>query len=490
MEAELLRVRAVGYLTHSMKSKLLLFLLALAAASGLPAMAQDAPKANLKKPVLRQDDSPVGDAKAPVVTSFADTLEGVRPAVVSVYSTKVVRQRMPQFYRQFFGNLPDQERKLSGLGSGVVVSADGYIMTNNHVVEGADELEVQLSDERKFPATVIGTDPKTDIAVIKIESENLPFATLTNSDRLRVGDLVFAIGNPLGVGQTVTMGIISATGRKNVNLLTDRAPDAYEDFIQTDAAINMGNSGGALVDAKGRLIGVNSGIATNNQGNIGIGFAVPINLASSVMHSLISTGTVVRGYLGVSTMGLEPDFAEMAGLNRNTKGVVITDLSPEDGPAAKAGLKREDIIIELEGKPVASRDDLRLMIAQTPPGTKVAVKVLRETKELTIYATLGRLEEEGVVDGDLLPGVKISAITEELRREMRLDDRAEGVVITEVNPQSRYNGIFPPGGVIEQINRGVVTDVASAKQALNAGAKNRALINYRGVRRYVIFDAP
>ncbi len=443
-----------------------------------------------KMPELRQDNSPVGDGKAPTVTSYADVLETIRPAVVSIYSTKVVRQRIPQFYRQFFGNIPDQERKLSGLGSGVIVSADGYILTNNHVVEEADELEVQLGDERKFPAKIVGNDPKTDIAVIKIDAAKLPHAVLTDSDRLRVGDLVFALGNPLDIGQTVTMGIVSATGRKNVKLLTDRDPGAYEDFIQTDAAINFGNSGGALVDAKGRLIGINSGIATNNQGNIGIGFAVPVNLASSVMRSLIETGKVVRGYLGVSTEQLTPDLAESFGLPRDTKGVVIMDLAPDDGPAATAGLKRDDIIVEVDGKPVTSREDLRLMIAQTAPGTLVAVKYLREGKPGSLDATLGTLPEEVETAGELLPGITVSPLTDELRRELKIDGRIDGLLITSVASSSRYASIFPERGVIERINRVAPSDLAAARRALVSGSGNRALINFNGLRRYVVFDAP
>ena len=261
-----------------MKAKVFVLSLCVGLAAGLltlnaqtkPAAAKgakaSAAKSELKHPDLKLDATPVGEGKAPVLTSYADVLTDVRPAVVSVYSSKIVRQRVPEFYRQLFGNIPDREQKLSGLGSGVIISPDGYILTNNHVVEDADELKVALSDDRELPAKLIGTDPKTDVAVIKVDADKLPFVTIADSDRLRVGDVVFAIGNPLGIGQTVTMGIVSATGRKNVNLLTDREPDAYEDFIQTDAAINMGNSGGALVDAKGRLVGVNHDLGVRVSG--------------------------------------------------------------------------------------------------------------------------------------------------------------------------------------------------------------------------------
>ncbi len=448
--------------------------------------ASPAPKTGLPHPELRTDATPVGEGKAPVLTSYADVLESVRPSVVSVFSSKIVRQRAPEVYRRMFGPLPGQEQKLNGLGSGVIISSDGYILTNNHVVEEADELRVVLNDERELPAKLIGTDPKTDIAVIKIDATNLPFVTLTDSEKLRVGDIVFAIGNPLGIGQTVTMGIVSATGRKNINLLTDRAPDAYENFIQTDAAINVGNSGGALIDAKGRLVGINSGIATNNRGNIGIGFAVPINLARGVLTSLIEHGTVIRGYMGVASNTLTPDVAEAFGLPRDTRGVVVTDLSPRDGPAAQAGIKREDIITGINGLPLTSRDDLRLQIAQLLPGTKVGVQLLRDGKSLTIDVTLGRLEDETTV-GELLPGVTVQPLTPEIRAELRIDNRVEGIVVTDVSQQSPYQGIFPAGSVIEQINRVPVVDAASARAAMRSG-RNLALIQYRGVYRHLIFE--
>ncbi len=435
----------------------------------------------VKKPALKIDGSAVGDLKSAVVTSYADVLDNIRPAVVSVYSSKIVRQQVPEFLRQY--GLQGGEQKQHGLGSGVIISTDGFIITNNHVVEEADELKVLLNDEREFTAKVIGTDPKTDVAVIKIEAENLPAATLADSARLRVGDVVFAIGNPLGVGQTVTMGIVSATGRR-VHILDE--VDGYEDFIQTDAAINMGNSGGALIDARGRLVGINSAIITTSQGNIGIGFAIPINLASSIMNSLIETGTVARGYLGVSTDVLNPDMNESFGLKSDAKGVIITDLNPADGPAAKAGLKREDIITAINDKPVTSRDDLRLIIAQTPPGTKISVKFIRDGKPQTVDVQLGKRQDENAADGEWLPGVSVSALTGDLRKELRIDERVDGIVITEVANNSPYRENFPQGAVIEQVNRVHVTDLATAKHALHEG-RNIALIFYRGVYRYVMF---
>ncbi len=476
-----------------MKAKVFFLSLAVGLAAGLLTLQaqtkKTAPnKSGLPHPDVKVDVTAVGEGKAPVLTSYADVLGSVRPAVVSVYSTKVVKQVVPEFYRQLFGgNIQGQEQKLSGLGSGVIIASDGYILTNNHVVEDADELEVQLGDERKFPAKLIGTDPKTDIAVIKIDAKDLPFLTLADSDKLRVGDIVFALGNPLGIGQTVTMGIISATGRKNVNLLTDREPDAYEDFIQTDAAINQGNSGGALVDARGRLVGINSGIATTNRGNIGIGFAVPINLARSVMSSLIEYGTVIRGYLGVQTQTLTADDAEALKLPRTTRGVIIADLSPKDGPAAKAGLQRDDIIVSVNGREIATREDLRLVIAQTPPGTKVALEILRDGKSKSIDVTLGKLDD-AAADGEFLPGVTVQSITTELRNELRIPREVEGIVITEISPKSPYGDVFPVGAVIEQINKVPITDLASAKRATREG-RNLALVYYRGSYRYIGFVA-
>ncbi len=435
------------------------------------------------KPELKVDASPIGDLQSPVVTSYADVLDAIRPAVVSVYSSKIVRQQVPDFLRQY--GLRGGEQKQRGLGSGVIISTDGYIITNNHVVEEADELKVLLNDEREYTAKVIGTDPKTDVAVIKIEAEKLPAATLADSDKLRVGDVVFAIGNPLGVGQTVTMGIVSATSRRGLGLLDEVG--GYEDFIQTDAAINQGNSGGALIDAKGRLIGINSAILSTSSGNIGIGFAIPINLVSGIMHSLIDTGTVARGFMGVSTdpKMLTPDMAESFGAPRDTKGVLITDLSP-DGPAAKAGLKREDIITGINGKSIASREDLRLVVAQNAPGSKVTVNYLRDGKIRSAEVTLGALPDDNATEGEFLPGVSVTPLTGELRKELRIDDRVDGMVIIAVAANSPYRDIFPEGAVIETINRVPVPDLATANRARRDG-RNVALVYYRGVYRYLTF---
>lgn len=435
-----------------------------------------------KLPALHVDSSPVGDSKAPVVASYADVLEPVQLAVVSVYSKKIVKERTPvnPLLRQFFGDsLPDQERERpeEGLGSGVIVSPDGYILTNNHVVEGADELKVLLSDDRELVAKVIGADPKTDIAVIKVEAEKLPVVTLADSDNIRVGDIVFAVGNPLGVGQTVTMGIVSAKGR-SVGLLEEVS--GYESFIQTDAAINMGNSGGALVDAKGRLVGINSAILSPSRGNIGIGFAVPTNLAATVMSGLIENGSVSRGYLGVSSQTLSPDDAEALGLSRNTKGVTVTDVTP-DSPAAKAGLQRGDVILSINDKPVATLRDLRVLIAQTAPGAKVKLKMSRDGKEQITEVALGRLDEK---PNEILTGVEVDTLSPDARRRLNVPARLDGLLVTRVDQASPFADRLVADLLILQIDREDVSDLETARKALTPG-RHMLFVYYRGSLRVV-----
>ena len=441
------------------------------------------PPAPNAKPVLRIDGTPVSEGKSTVVTSYADVLEPVQKAVVSIYSTKLIKERLRAnpLFRQFFGDIPDQEResKQEGLGSGVIVSSDGYILTNNHVVEGADELKVLLTDDREFIAKVIGADPKTDVAVIKIDAKALPMITLADSEKLRVGDVVFAVGNPLGVGQTVTMGIVSAKGRSQLGLLDSVA--GYENFIQTDAAINMGNSGGALVDAKGRLVGVNSAILSPSRGNIGIGFAIPVNLAASIMNSLIETGTVARGYLGVSTDTVTPDVAEQLGLPRDTKGVVISEITA-DSPAEKAGLKLTDVILAVNEHTVFSLEDLRFTIAQMIPGSVIKLKIVRDGKPKTIDVTLGKLTEK---PNELFAGIDVKVLGAEDRRRLGIADaRVNGLMIAEVAEDSPLRDRLAPSMVIVEINRTPVADLASAKKALQPG-RNLLVIYFRGAFRFV-----
>ncbi len=443
-----------------------------------------AAKEPLPKPALRVDTSPVGEGRPGVVTSYADVVDPVQRAVVSVYSAKTVRQHLPPSARQIFGDRDDELRE-EGLGSGVIVSPDGYILTNNHVVAGADELEVALPDDREFRARVIGTDPKTDVAIIKIEATGLPTVVLADSDKLRVGDVVFAIGNPLNVGQTVTMGIVSALGRKNLGLLDD--VDGYENFIQTDAPINMGNSGGALVDARGRLVGINSAIVSTNSGSMGIGFAIPVNLAASIMRSLMETGTVTRGFLGVGVQELTPELAD--GLSfKEVRGVVINSLTP-DGPAAKAGLKLEDVIVAINDQPVDSLQTLRLIVAQTPPGTKVRVKSFRNGKPASVEVTLSRLADDQGAADEFLSGVLVARPTDDLRRTYDLPDEVDGLMVTEVSDDSAYRDRFRAGMVIVQVNRTPAEEVDAVRAVLRPG-RNFCLVWDRGGYRFIPFQMP
>jgi len=471
--------------------KLVSFLLAFLGIAALPACAAEKPGApsavaavEAAQPVaLKLDPSPLAAGPNARVTSYADVIEPVQAAVVSVYSSKTttLRSRVPESFRQYFGNdaFPDRESTERGLGSGVIVSKDGYILTNNHVVAEADSLRVTLNDGRELDAKVIGTDPKTDIAVIKIDATNLPVLTLADSDKLRVGDIVFAVGNPLGVGQTVTMGIVSATGRQ-VGILANNQIGGYENFIQTDAAINQGNSGGALVDAQGRLIGINSAILSGGGrqgGNIGIGFAIPVNLAASILTSLVDTGTVSRGYLGITGETLTPELAEALAMPRDQKGVIVTNL-PKDGPAAKAGLARSDVITAIDGKAVNTMQDLRFIIAAKAPGSEVEVRLLRDDKARVIRVNLGALDT-AIAAAEVLDGVTFEALNDDNRKRISAPSDLTGLVITEVADTSPFARRLAPGMVLVSVNRQAVETVEEARRLLRPGT-NVVVIFARG----------
>ncbi|MEN9637600.1 MAG: hypothetical protein RL077_6004 [Verrucomicrobiota bacterium] len=486
-------LRVSRYFVPIMISKLcfrwfLLWLL-MGAPFGWAAGARDGKKAvapALGKPDIRMDPSLVGDGgQKGLVVSYADILEPAQKAVVSVYSTKIIKERLSinPLLRRYFGNIPDQEResRQEGLGSGVIVTSDGYILTNNHVVEGADELKITLSDDRDFIAKVVGGDPKTDIAVLKIEGVDLPTVVFADSDRLRVGDIVFAVGNPLGVGQTVTMGIVSAKGRSKLGLLENVS--GYEDFIQTDAAINMGNSGGALIDARGRLVGINSAILSPSRGNIGIGFAIPVNLASFILSSLAEHGVVARGYLGVTSDTVTADVAEQLNLPKELRGVVVTDIDP-DSPAEHAELKRTDVIVAIDRHSISTWEELRLLVAQIVPGTKVALKIMRDGKARTIEVALGKVVEK---PDELIPGVEVALLTPEVRRRLGLrDQRVVGLVITDVAEDSPYRDRLAVNMIVIEVNREAVTDLASARGRLQSGRNLLAVYDGRAVRFVVI----
>jgi serine protease Do len=434
-------------------------------------------------PVLHRDGSALSDAKPGLVLSYADVVEPVQKTVVTIVSSRTVHESVNPMLRQFFGDqLPEREGKEEGLGSGVIVSSDGYILTNNHVIEGAETLKVTLSDNRDFTCKVIGTDPKTDIAVVKIDARDLPAITLADSDKIRVGDIVFAVGNPLEVGQTVTMGIVSAKGRQT-GLLD--GVHGYENFIQTDAAINLGNSGGPLLDARGRLIGINTALieapGSESRGNIGIGFAIPANMAISVMQSLIATGTVARGYLGIDPLDLTSDVAEQLGLPKDASGVVISTV-PTDGPAAKAGLRQYDVILSVNDQAVSSADQLHLMIGQMLPGAEVTLKLVRDGKPLTVALALGKADDN---PDELVPGLEVSALTDDLRRKFGIDPRVSiGLVITKVADDAPSAGL-QAGMVILSVNRVTVTDLGSARGLLHPG-RNLLFIYDRGGHGFVV----
>ncbi len=326
--------------------------------------------------------TPLPRQQGPV--SYADAVEKAAPAVVNVYTAKVVTERSPlfndPFFRFFFGDRFAQQRQRlqTSLGSGVIVSAQGYILTNNHVVGSADQIQVALRDGRTFEAELVGADPDTDLAVLRIEAEDLPVIVIGDSDRLRVGDVVLAIGNPFGVGQTVTQGIVSATGRTHLGINT------YENFIQTDAAINPGNSGGALITATGELVGINSAIFSKSGGSQGIGFAIPVSLARGVMTQIIEHGRVVRGWLGVEVQPLTPRLAQSFGL-KDTEGVLIAGVL-RGGPADRAGIEPGDIIRKMNGKPVREPRDAMILIAEQPPGSEIEIEGIRRGRPFHLSA--------------------------------------------------------------------------------------------------------
>ena len=393
--------------------------------------------------------------------AMAEVTAAVKPAVVNISSTKTIRTPGFQspffedpFFRRFFGDDfghlgRPREYKQSGLGSGVIVDKDGYILTNNHVIRDADEIMVKLSDKRDFKGKVIGTDPKTDLAVIKIDSNHLPVIKLGDSEKLKVGETVIAIGNPFGLNQTVTSGIVSATGRANVGIAD------YEDFIQTDAPINPGNSGGALVNVRGELVGINTAIFSTSGGYQGIGFAIPSSMAKAVMDNLIHKGKVVRGWLGVSIQPVTPDLSKQFGI-KDDKGALVGDVT-EEGPAEKAGLQRGDVIIEYDGKEVSEPSTLRNSVAGTPPGKKVTLKIMRDGKMQKVDVTITELPADmqklhGEFD-NLLKGVIVQGLTSELRKNLNIPKRITGVIVTNIEEGSPAGGLLITNDVIIEVNR-------------------------------------
>ena len=459
-------------------------------------------------------------------TGFSAVAKAVTPAVVTIRTQSRQRANRSQFidpFREFFG-VPDQDDELtprrrtvpqqpenpqnpqnrgrlqpSGVGSGVLVSPDGYILTNNHVVDGAEKVTVELNDQSSHPAKVVGTDSRSDIAVLKIEGSGLPTVPIGDSSKVDVGDVVLAIGNPLNVGQTVTMGIISAKSRT-----TGTGGNAtYEDFLQTDAAINRGNSGGALVNLRGELIGVPSQILAGGLGgNIGIGFAIPSTMARSVMDQLIRTGKVRRGILGVRVTGVDPAVADQLGY-KGVKGALVQDVDAGK-PAERAGIKAGDIITEYQGQRIEDSNQLRNLTSQTPPDTTVKLKVWRDGGEREFSAKLEELDTSTLASAQpdtpapgspgtdsSMAGVRVDNVTPENIRRFRLQDNARGVVVVSVDPDSNAAEQLRVGDVIEEVSRQPVSNVAEFNAAIAKVGKKNVLLRVRNLQgvRFAVIEA-
>ncbi|HET6646661.1 MAG TPA: DegQ family serine endoprotease [Pyrinomonadaceae bacterium] len=436
-------------------------------------------------------------SSAGVRTSFAEVVNRVSPAVVTIRTES--RSRSPRqfpfmddpFFRRFFGDrlptVPEQRQR--GLGSGVIVSTDGYILTNHHVIDGAEEIEIEMTGRQPLDAKLVGSDPPSDLAVLKINASDLTALALADSDKVQVGDLVLAVGNPLGIGQTVTMGIISAKSRR-----TGLSNGSFEDFLQTDAPINRGNSGGALVDSNGNLVGINSQILSPSGGSIGIGFAIPSNMARDVLDQLLKNGEVRRGHLGIVVQPVTEDMAANLSLN-NVRGLIVSQIQPGSA-AERAGMKRGDVILALNGNAVSDPNSFRNDVAGTPPGNTVTLRVLREGNEQELRATLEEFkveerpvspvrnnssESRGDQTGKL--GLAVQPLTPAIAQQLGISAETQGLVVVEIDPAgpAADSGI-QRGDVIEAVNQQPVRTVAEIRTALERSGDKPVLllVNHKG----------
>ena len=479
--------------------KYIAFLLLISLLAAIPLFADKNPPLNVK--VDAQSIATSGDM--PLV-SYAGVLGQATPSVVAVYTSRIVSARqsltLPEFYRQFGRPIPrmmpeeslNRERKERlGVGSGVIISADGYIVTNYHVVQGmrgreVDEILVRLNDGTEYVATLIGSDSKTDVAILKIEADaSLPAVTLADSDLLRVGDIVFAIGNPRDLGLTATQGIVSALERNRGGQILGAG--SYENFIQTDAAINLGNSGGALVDAWGRLVGINTAIVSSSGGSIGLGFAIPVNMVLNVASNLIKTGEVPRGMLGLFPDDLNREMADAFGLE-STRGALVNQVQ-EDSPASRGGIRHGDIILKIDEREIDTAAELRLVVSQVLPGTKVAVTLIRQGKTMVLPITLGSLTGKvGAINTDSSPlkGVILRPLDDDLRDAYSIPKDLGGVLLIDVEDDSPFVDKLEPLTVIIEINGNAVNSIDGIEENLVMNRQNRFYIWADGKKRFVI----
>ncbi len=475
------------------------FLLLISLFAAISLFADKNPPLNVK--LDAQSITTSGDM--PLV-SYAGVLGQATPSVVAVYTSRIVSAResltLPEFYRQFSRPIPrampgeglNRERKERlGVGSGVIISADGYIVTNYHVVQGmrgreVDEILVRLNDGTEYVATLIGSDSKTDVAILKIEANaSLPAVTLADSDLLRVGDIVFAIGNPRDLGLTATQGIVSALERNRGGQILGAG--SYENFIQTDAAINLGNSGGALVDAWGRLVGINTAIVSSSGGSIGLGFAIPVNMVLNVASNLIKSGEVPRGMLGLFPDDLNREMADAFGLE-STRGALVNQVQ-ENSPASRGGIRHGDIILKIDEREIDSAAELRLVVSQVLPGTKVAVTLIRQGKTMVLPITLGSLTGKvGAIntDSSALKGVILRPLDDDLRDAYSIPKDLDGVLLIDLEDDSPFVDKLEPLTVIIEINGNAVNSIDGIEENLVMNRQNRFYVWADGKKRFVI----